>query len=67
MTNKLVVLAGPDEGRVFSLGGEVLMLGRSRATESHLIDPHVSRVHCQVHPDGGGYALVDFDSAGGSG
>src|ERR1700686_2190319 len=66
MPNKLVVLAGPAEGRVFSLGTEVLLLGRSRATDTHLIDPHVSRVHCQVLPENGKHVVVDFDSAGGT-
>jgi serine/threonine protein kinase len=66
MANKLVVLAGPDEGRVFPLGTEVLLLGRSRATDTHLIDPHVSRVHCQVMPENGKHVVVDFDSAGGT-
>lgn len=66
MTNKLVVLAGPDEGRVFALGTEVLLLGRSRATDTHLLDPHVSRVHCQVVPEDSKHVLVDFDSAGGT-
>ncbi len=32
-------------------GAEVLLLGRSRATDTHLLDPHVSRVHCQVLPE----------------
>jgi serine/threonine protein kinase len=66
MANKLVVLAGPDEGRVLSLGTEVLLLGRSRATDSALLDPHVSRVHCQIMPENGRHVLVDFDSAGGT-
>jgi pSer/pThr/pTyr-binding forkhead associated (FHA) protein len=66
MAKKLVVLAGPDEGRSFTLGGDVLLLGRSRATDTHLIDPHVSRVHCQVVPENGKHVLVDFDSAGGT-
>jgi hypothetical protein len=49
MSKRLLVLAGPDEGRVFPLHeGETVLLGRSRATETRLIDPHVSRVHCQV-------------------
>lgn len=66
MANRLIVLAGPDEGRIFSLGAETLLLGRSRATETHLIDPHVSRVHCQVQMENGRHVLVDFDSAGGT-
>ena len=44
MPKKLVVLAGPDEGRTFVLSSEALLLGRSRATGGHLIDPHVARV-----------------------
>jgi serine/threonine protein kinase len=66
MAKKLIVLAGPDEGRVFELGSEVTLLGRSRATETHLTDPHVSRVHCQIIPEGNQYVVVDFDSASGT-
>jgi regulator of sirC expression with transglutaminase-like and TPR domain len=66
MASKLMVLAGPDEGRVFTLGSETTLLGRSRATETHLTDPHCSRVHCQIIPEGKGYTVVDFDSASGT-
>ena len=66
MAKKLIVLAGPDEGKIFVLGTEVLLFGRSRATESHLTDPHVSRVHCQIIPEGDQYVVVDFDSASGT-
>src|SRR5438309_5297741 len=66
MAKKLVVLAGPDEGMVFALKAEVLLLGRSRATETHLTDPHVSRVHCQIVPEENRFVVVDFDSASGT-
>ena len=66
MSKKLIVLAGPDEGRVFPLATETLMFGRSRATDTPLTDPHVSRVHCQVVPDGSNYVVLDFDSASGT-
>jgi serine/threonine protein kinase len=66
MPTKLVVLAGPDEGRVFELGHDPLLLGRSRATGGHLLDSHVSRVHCQVQPEGNGFTVADFDSGGGT-
>jgi hypothetical protein len=66
MPQKLIVLSGPDEGRTFPVGREPLLLGRSRATDGHLLDDHVSRVHCQIHPDGGQVVLADFDSAGGT-
>src|SRR5438270_10150463 len=67
MAKRLLVLAGPDEGKTFPLQvSEALLLGRSRATEGRLIDPHVSRVHCQVHTDGERAMVTDFDSAGGT-
>src|SRR5262245_39590882 len=66
MAKQLVVLAGPDEGRVFHLGADALFLGRSRATESHLLDPHVSRIHCQVLQEGDGWFVADYDSAAGT-
>ena len=66
MAKKIIVLAGLDEGKVFTLGTEVLLFGRSRATESYLTAPHVSRVHCQVIPEGDHYVVVDFDSASGT-
>ena len=66
MPSKLVVLAGPDEGTVFELGSETVMLGRSRAAETHLTDPHVSRVHCQINVEGNRHIVEDFDSATGT-
>lgn len=67
MARRLMVLSGPDEGRVFTIPpSDALLLGRSRATESKLIDPHVSRVHCQVQMEDEGAVLSDFDSAGGT-
>ena len=65
MAKRLVVLAGPDEGRVFPLTGDTLYLGRSRATHTQLIDPHVSRVHCEVKHVGEQYIITDFESPGG--
>jgi serine/threonine protein kinase len=66
MAKKLLVLAGPDEGREFVLGAEPILVGRSRATLIHLTDPHISRVHCQVLPEGNQQVLVDFDSVSGT-
>ena len=66
MKKRLVVLAGPDEGRVFPLGIEPLLVGRSRATDTQLVDPHVARVHCQLQFQGGQYILTDFESDAGT-
>src|SRR5262249_47371366 len=67
MARRLVVLTGPDQGRAFTLPeADTLLLGRSKATETRLTDPHVSRVHCEVDAHGGSVAVHDFDSAGGT-
>ncbi len=67
MSKRLVVVYGPDEGRVFEIPAtESLLLGRSRASDAHLIDPHVARVHCQVQQENGQVFLSDFDSPAGT-
>src|SRR5438105_2045980 len=67
MPKRLLVLAGPDEGKVFAIPpAESLLVGRSRATDVCLIDPHVSRVHCQVQVEDGHVVVSDFDSPGGT-
>jgi serine/threonine-protein kinase len=68
MSNQvLVVIAGPDQGRVFPLTpGEVLLIGRSRSSGTRLADPRVSKVHCRVEWDGACPVLVDDDSTGGT-
>jgi serine/threonine protein kinase len=63
----LVVIAGPDRGRTFTLlEGQTLTIGRGQATETKLNDPQVSRVHCRLEVDGGTFRLVDQDGAGGT-
>jgi len=67
MHKHLVVTSGPDKGRLFPLPQEdTLMLGRSRATETRLVDPHVSRLHCRIAVSGDIAVLTDNDSAGGT-
>ncbi len=66
MSKKLIVLAGPDEGRVFPLGAEALTFGRSRACDRPLTDPHASRVHFQTVLEGDQHVVVDFDSGSGT-
>jgi len=66
MGKKLIVLAGPDEGRIFPLETETFLIGRSRATGTSLIDSHVSRVHCQVYLEDGKHVLADFESGTGT-
>lgn len=67
MAMRFIVVAGPDRGRVFPLHPtDTLLIGRSRATGTRLADPHVSRIHCEVTPEGADLVVNDFDSAGGT-
>jgi pSer/pThr/pTyr-binding forkhead associated (FHA) protein len=49
MSLQLVVVAGPDQGKAFTLNvGSNLMLGRSAQAQYVLSDLSVSRNHCQI-------------------
>jgi serine/threonine protein kinase len=63
----LVVIAGPDKGRVFPLEiDDWLLLGRSRAAEGKLNDLHVSKIHCKVECKADGVFVIDQESTGGT-
>ncbi len=67
MGKQLVVIAGPDRGRTFPVRADkVLLVGRSKNTETQLTDPHVSRVHCQIELVGDQILVSDQGSAGGT-
>jgi serine/threonine protein kinase len=67
MIGQLVVIAGPDQGRTFTVTeGQTLVIGRGQTTETRLRDPYVSKTHCQVDFDGGKLVLKDAGSAGGT-
>src|SRR5437868_2070923 len=67
MAKSLLVIAGPDKGKAFPLPeGETLLVGRSKATETRLTDPHVSRVHCQIQMEADRVIVSDYESAAGT-
>jgi len=67
MAKQLVVTTGPDQGHVFPLpAADALFLGRSRASEARLVDPHVSRLHCRILVNGDEVTVSDNNSAGGT-
>lgn len=60
---RIIVVAGPDEGRSFPLTeGELALVGRGDACALKLSDPSVSRVHCRVLWRGRTIELTDADS-----
>jgi hypothetical protein len=52
-------------GRRHELGGDRIVIGRSRDCDIQVADPNVSRRHAEVRRDGDSYVLVDLDSTNG--
>ncbi len=67
MSQKLVVIAGPDVGRSFALqNGQTLLIGRGQASHTQINDARLSRIHCRVEVDQQGPQLFDEGSTGGT-
>ena len=67
MPGHLVVVAGPDQGKVFPMSDDqTRVLGRGQASDTLINDPQMSRVHCRVQSDGGIIRLIDANSTGGT-
>ena len=67
MPTQLIVISGPDKGRVFAIEpGGSFTIGRSLTSNTQLTDVGVSRNHCEVRLDGYRAYLVDAQSAGGT-
>jgi serine/threonine protein kinase len=67
MPKQILIISGPDKGRLFPIpDAEPLLIGRSKATQTRLSDPHVSRVHCQILLEGEQVVVSDFESASGT-
>jgi serine/threonine protein kinase len=64
---QLIVIAGPDEGKTFTLqSGPELMLGRGSSSLYRLTDARASRSHCQITLEGDQATLLDNDSSSGT-
>lgn len=64
--HELVLVSGPDKGRVFRLEeGQTLVIGRGQASDTRINDPSMSRVHCRAMVDNGAVWLVDAGSSTG--
>ncbi|PYX43521.1 MAG: sigma-54-dependent Fis family transcriptional regulator [Acidobacteria bacterium] len=63
---RLVAISGPLRDSVFALPMEELSLGRDASNGLHINDPSVSRRHCLIHREGGGFKLRDLESRNGT-
>lgn len=67
MLGQLLVIAGPDQGRMFQIEkGQSLHIGRGQNTPTKLKDPQVSRVHCEIKEEGGRLVVIDSGSKSGT-
>jgi serine/threonine protein kinase len=66
MSLQLVVIAGPDQGRTYTVQpGRELMLGRGDKSYYRLTDGRVSRNHCQILLEGEQVTVIDNGGSGG--
>ena len=66
MVFRLLVIDGPDKGRVFDLPSGPAHIGRDGDAEIQLNDRRVSRRHCLIEVTGDTVELTDLDSSGGT-
>ncbi len=67
MPSMFVIISGPDKGRTFPvLIGSPLIIGRGATSHTNLVDPHVSRNHCEAHLVGGRVLVTDSGSVAGT-
>lgn len=63
---RLIVIKGTDEGRQFSLMGDLIPVGRDSSSKIRLTDTEVSRRHAEFVRSTEGYRLRDVGSANGT-
>lgn len=67
MNYSIAVISGPDRGKTFPVeSGQKLVIGRGQQTETRLLDPSVSRQHCEVSFQSGELRLRDLGSGTGT-
>lgn len=63
---ELVVLEGPDKGKIFPLDQETMVLGRKSTNEIYLNDSNVSRSHAKLVCHDDHCLLMDLGSTNGT-
>ena len=62
----LIVLHGPDEGRIFQVNGDAVDVGRDTSCRIRLSDSQISRRHIELLHDKNGLTLHDLSSRNGT-
>jgi pSer/pThr/pTyr-binding forkhead associated (FHA) protein len=58
----LEFLSGDREGEIFPITGKTVTIGRDPQCDLHLVDPYVSRKHCQIVFRGDHFTMMDLGS-----
>jgi serine/threonine protein kinase len=60
MNSQILIIAGPDKGRVFQLEeGQSLVIGRGQSSHTKINDPYMSRMHCEIEVENSKATLID--------
>jgi transcriptional regulator with GAF, ATPase, and Fis domain len=59
---RLEAVSGPLKGKLFPLAGDEVSIGRDPSNEISLLDSLVSRRHCIIRKEAGGFLLQDLES-----
>ncbi len=62
MATKLIAVAGPLENTFFTINEDSISLGREGSNHIVIPDVSVSRSHCTIRSEGGGFILQDLGS-----
>ena len=62
----VVVVRGTNVGESFPVTGPVMVVGRGAGADIRLNDEGISRFHCKIRQEGGGYLLEDLGSRNGT-
>ena len=67
MSHRLIIVEGPDKGRIFEVSNnQKIVIGRGDASDTKINDDTMSRVHCEFSLDNGHGTVTDKGSAGGT-
>jgi Nif-specific regulatory protein len=63
---KLIAISGLAAGQVFELHGDDIIIGRDAANAISIADPSLSRRHCSLRHENGGWTICDMGSVNGT-
>jgi sigma-B regulation protein RsbU (phosphoserine phosphatase) len=63
---QLVVIEGPEQGRMITLDANAITLGRAAPSDILLRDIEISRVHCRLYLENGERRIADLQSTNGT-